>query len=202
MRSDITFKDRKERLENHLSQRPKPIASQSNESFTDISLLLKQAEEDIDKLHADQAKLEATLQTNSEAQKKLIIYKEQTILQETTTNLWDELSALIGSADGSKLRTFAQGLTLDALIEAANIHLKALRPRYQLQRVSKADMELEVIDRDLGDDIRAVSGLSGGETFLFSLALALGLSDLSSKTTQIESLFIDEGFWHTRSTIS
>ena len=83
---------------------------------------------------------------------------------------------------------------MDALIEAANIHLRALRPRYQLQRVNNADMELEVIDRDLGDDLRAVSGLSGGETFLFSLALALGLSDLSSKTTQIESLFIDEGF--------
>ncbi len=55
-------------------------------------------------------------------------------------------------------------------------------------------MDLMVVDRDMGDEVRSVHSLSGGETFLVSLALALGLSSLSTRKTRIESLFIDEGF--------
>lgn len=106
------------------------------------------------------------------------------------------MSALIGSADGKKLRTFAQGLTLEALLEQANLHLKRLRPRYELLRVPGQDIDLQVLDRDLGDEVRAIATLSGGETFLVSLALALGLSGLSSRDVRVESMFIDEGFGH------
>jgi exonuclease SbcC len=107
-----------------------------------------------------------------------------------------ELSALIGSADGKRLRTFAQGLTLEALVERANLHLERLRPRYRLVRAAGQDIDLRVLDRDLGDEVRAVATLSGGETFLVSLALALGLSGLSSRDVRVESMFIDEGFGH------
>ena len=107
---------------------------------------------------------------------------------------WSELNAVIGSADGKKLRAFAQGLTLESLVAQANLHLDQLRPRYQLDRVPGQDMDLMVIDRDLGDERRGLSSLSGGETFLVSLALALALSTLSAKDVQIESLFVDEGF--------
>jgi exonuclease SbcC len=107
---------------------------------------------------------------------------------------WQQLSDLIGSASGAKFRTFAQSLTLEQLLGLANLHLAELAPRYQLQRVPGTDLALQVIDRDMGDDIRAVESLSGGESFLVSLALALGLSSLSSHDTRIESLFIDEGF--------
>lgn len=107
---------------------------------------------------------------------------------------WQQLSDLIGSANGAKFRTFAQSLTLEQLLGLANLHLAELAPRYQLQRVPGTDLALQVVDRDMGDDIRAVESLSGGESFLVSLALALGLSSLSSHDTRIESLFIDEGF--------
>lgn len=107
---------------------------------------------------------------------------------------WETMHGLIGSASGDKFQLFAQSLTLDALLGHANVHLEQLSPRYRLERVPGHDLQLQVVDRDLGDEIRAVNSLSGGETFLVSLALALGLSGLSSRTTQVESLFIDEGF--------
>ncbi|ACQ93668.1 SMC domain protein [Tolumonas auensis DSM 9187] len=114
--------------------------------------------------------------------------------QQEISDRWQQLSDLIGSANGAKFRTFAQSLTLEQLLGLANHHLAELAPRYQLQRVPGTDLALQVIDRDMGDDIRAVESLSGGESFLVSLALALGLSSLSSHDTRIESLFIDEGF--------
>ena len=107
---------------------------------------------------------------------------------------WLQLKELIGSEKGDKFRLYAQGLTLDLLVAHANSHLRELSRRYRLQRVPGADLELQIIDGDMADDVRALTTLSGGETFLVSLALALGLASLSSQATAIESLFIDEGF--------
>jgi DNA repair protein SbcC/Rad50 len=104
------------------------------------------------------------------------------------------LAEVIGSHDGKTFRAFAQGLTLDSLLEQANDHLRALAPRYRLARVPKHDLELQIVDHDMADEIRPVTSLSGGETFLFSLALALGLSSLASQSVRVQSLFIDEGF--------
>lgn len=114
--------------------------------------------------------------------------------QAEAARVWRELDAVIGSADGARFRTFAQGLTLRALLATANGHLVRLNPRYQLQPVPGCALEVQVVDRDMGDEVRALNGLSGGETFLVSLALALGLSSLSATGTAIDSLFIDEGF--------
>ncbi len=114
--------------------------------------------------------------------------------QQDRTRLWDEMNKLVGSSDGKKFRTFAQSLTLEALLTLANDQLFRLTPRYRLQRVPGCELEIQVIDQDMGDEIRALNSLSGGETFLVSLALALGLSALSASDTPIDSLFIDEGF--------
>jgi exonuclease SbcC len=105
-----------------------------------------------------------------------------------------ELAELIGSHDGRKLRTFAQSLSLDALLEAANHHLMELQPRYRLERVRGHDLELQVVDREMGDEVRSVHSLSGGESFLVSLALALALSSLSARDVRVRTLLIDEGF--------
>ena len=117
------------------------------------------------------------------------------------TAVWTELSSLIGSADGARFRHFAQGLTLDALILHANAQLTLLAPRYRLQRTNSAqqrhDLDLVVVDVESGDEMRSTATLSGGESFLVSLALALGLSSLSTNEGargRVESLFIDEGF--------
>jgi len=89
---------------------------------------------------------------------------------------------------------FAQSLTLDRLIYLANRQLQMLAPRYQLFRPPHSDLGIALIDQDQASEIRPVSTLSGGETFLVSLALALGLAGLSSQRKEIETLFIDEGF--------
>jgi exonuclease SbcC len=114
---------------------------------------------------------------------------------------WQQLGQLIGAADGGRFRQFAQGLTLDALVTHANVHLAVLQPRYRLRRTQseqqKHDLDLVIVDSEAGGDVRSTQTLSGGETFLVSLALALGLSSLSANEGargRVESLFIDEGF--------
>jgi exonuclease SbcC len=107
---------------------------------------------------------------------------------------WQRLDGLIGSARGDKFRKFAQGLTLDHLTHLANRHLGRLHGRYLLQRKSDGELELEIVDSWQGDIARDTRTLSGGESFLVSLALALALSDLVSHKTSIDSLFLDEGF--------
>ena len=96
-------------------------------------------------------------------------------------------------SDGAKFRRIAQGYTLDILLNYANVQLRELTRRYRLERVPET-LALQVIDRDMCDEVRTVHSLSGGESFLVSLALALGLSSLSSNRMRVESLFIDEGF--------
>jgi Putative exonuclease SbcCD, C subunit len=76
----------------------------------------------------------------------------------------------------------------------ANAHLADLAPRYRLMSVPGAPLELQVADQDLGSEVRTINSLSGGEIFLVSLALALGLSGISTRATQAQTLFIDEGF--------
>ncbi|WP_429233425.1 AAA family ATPase [Aeromonas salmonicida] len=120
--------------------------------------------------------------------------QEELSCQQAVTDHWQQLSELIGSASGAKLRTFAQSLTLECLLLEANAQLGELSPRYRLERVPGTDLALQVVDLDMGDEVRSVDSLSGGESFLVSLALALALSSLSSRQTQVESLFIDEGF--------
>ena len=104
------------------------------------------------------------------------------------------LHALIGSQKGDKFRKFAQGLTLDHLVALANRQLERLQGRYLLERKESDTLELQVIDIWQGDAVRDTRTLSGGESFLVSLALALALSDLVSHKTSIDSLFLDEGF--------
>ncbi len=111
-----------------------------------------------------------------------------------SSRVWLQLDELLGSQDGKKFRIFVQSLTLEALVEAANRHLRDLARRYRLERVPDTDMDLQMIDAVLGDERRSVQSLSGGETFLVSLALALGLSSLATQRTRVETLFVDEGF--------
>ncbi|MTI13143.1 AAA family ATPase [Sansalvadorimonas verongulae] len=114
--------------------------------------------------------------------------------QQENLSIWEHLNSLIGSAKGDKFRKYAQSLTLDHLIWLANRQLERLHGRYQLQRKAGETLSLEVMDTWQGDSARDTKTLSGGESFLVSLALALALSDLVSHKTRIDSLFLDEGF--------
>ncbi|MFR9546116.1 MAG: AAA family ATPase [Rikenellaceae bacterium] len=140
----------------------------------------------------------------TEIKVKLAKYQDDTILikryevelteKRSTANNWQKLNELFGSADGGKFKTMAQGYTLDVLLGYANRHLSEISDRYLLERVSQESLALQVRDLDMLSEVRSVHSLSGGESFLISLALALGLSSLSSNKMRVESLFIDEGF--------
>jgi exonuclease SbcC len=107
---------------------------------------------------------------------------------------WDDLHLLIGSADGKKFRNFAQGLTFERMTAHANRRLQKMTDRYLLIRDISQPLELNVIDNYQAGEIRSTKNLSGGESFIVSLALALGLSQMASRNVRVDSLFLDEGF--------
>jgi len=107
---------------------------------------------------------------------------------------WNDLRELIGSADGKKFRNFAQGLTFEMMTRHANRQLRKMTDRYLLIRDASQPLELNVIDNYQAGEIRSTKNLSGGESFIVSLALALGLSQMASRNVRVDSLFLDEGF--------
>lgn len=134
-----------------------------------------------------------SLRTHAENRRKVAGLQQEIEAKRAVSERWAKLNELAGSADGAKFRRIAQGYTLDVLLSYANVQLRELTRRYRLERVPDT-LALQVIDQDMCDEIRTVHSLSGGESFLVSLALALGLSSLSSNRMKVESLFIDEGF--------
>lgn len=141
----------------------------------------------------EKTELAFRLRTQTENKAKVSGLQEELNIRRTESERWAKLNELAGSADGAKFRRIAQGYTLDILLNYANVQLRELTRRYRLERVPET-LALQVIDRDMCDEVRTVHSLSGGESFLVSLALALGLSSLSSNRMRVESLFIDEGF--------
>lgn len=107
---------------------------------------------------------------------------------------WERLRELIGSADGKKYRNFAQGLTFEVMVGHANQKLRKMSDRYLLVHDKRAPLELNVLDSYQAGEVRSTKNLSGGESFLVSLALALGLSQMASQNVRVDSLFLDEGF--------
>jgi exonuclease SbcC len=168
-----------------------------NSELWTLEILKQQLEERsllIKQIAQQQGEISHSLQDNQGK-----IEKQQDLIAniQSSQASYDDLAylhSLIGSQKGDKFRRFAQGLTLDHLVYLANLQLNRLHGRYLLQRKKSEALELEVLDTWQGDDIRDTKTLSGGEGFLVSLALALALSDLVSHKTQIESLFLDEGF--------
>lgn len=150
----------------------------------------------IDELQKAMGSLEKELEINAQNIKKSEDKIKELEKKKESFRVWVKLNEMIGSSSGDKFAKFAQGITLDQLIYLANQHLKILSPRYELQRSIDTGklLEIEVIDGFQGDVVRPVSTLSGGESFIVSLALALGLSALASQKIAIDSLFLDEGF--------
>ncbi len=170
-----------------------PVSIQAKE---ELSIELQALEEIIDKLQLAIGSEERELEINS---KNMQRYRDKIVIvnkKRKSFKVWEKMQELIGSANGAKFAKFAQGITLDQLIYLANQHLKILSQRYILirSRQEKHLLELEIIDSYQGNLIRPVTTLSGGESFIVSLALALGLSELASQKISIDSLFMDEGF--------
>jgi exonuclease SbcC len=151
---------------------------------------LKTNSEELKKIIWEQ---ENRLKINNDNIEKQKLYSEKLNALEKDLSIWSLMNTIIGDASGKRFSDFVQDITLTKLIEYGNKRLKGFSDRYVLNNDSKSDA-LMVIDTYMGNTIRSVTSLSGGETFMLSLALAFGLSDLAARNVEIESLFIDEGF--------
>ncbi|MDY0051525.1 MAG: AAA family ATPase [Aliarcobacter sp.] len=179
----------------------KKLSEQKELNLTDKELQtlsdeLKELQTAIDELQKSIGSLEKELEINASNMKKHEDKIKELENKKEAFKVWIKLNEMVGSASGDKFAKFAQGITLDQLIYLANKHLQILSPRYELQRSSDSSklLEIEIIDGFQGDVVRPVSTLSGGESFIVSLSLALGLSALASQKISIDSLFLDEGF--------
>ena len=145
-------------------------------------------------LDQEKGALSQSLLTNSENEKAYKKLEKDIETQGEICSRWNDLNSLIGSASGNKFMEIAQAYTFKELIKAANKRLRKLSDRYVLTYDYENKLDFSVIDTENDNNIRTAKGLSGGESFIVSLSLALGLSTFMAKDTKIESFFLDEGF--------
>ncbi|BEG98668.1 AAA family ATPase [Bacteroides sedimenti] len=186
-----TLQERKKRLELHLAASIRPQGEEETMEKLQSSLLEINAR--MDGMMKRSGEINALFTAYKDGKEKVKKFQKELPVKESLSENWSKLNELFGSATGSKFKEIAQGYTLDVLLSYANKHLQELSRRYELRRIPDT-LGLQVIDLDMLGEIRSVHTLSGGESFLVSLALALGLSSLSSNRMRVESLFIDEGF--------
>ncbi|MBE9585712.1 AAA family ATPase [Mucilaginibacter sp. JRF] len=165
----------------------------STRTVEEVLLLLSENKMKLDQSVQEKSQNSFKLQQDLANKQKSASLLEKIHDKEIILENWSKLNEMIGSADGKKFRQIAQEFTLDVLLGFANIHMQMLSKRYSIQRITNT-LGLQVVDKDMGDEVRTIYSLSGGESFLVSLALALGLAELSSSKMNVESLFIDEGF--------
>ncbi|WP_312936911.1 SbcC/MukB-like Walker B domain-containing protein, partial [Pseudomonas sp.] len=183
----IRVQEREQRLHQHQQPDLEPLPADALEqALAETAQRLAQHEQRCAELRAQQAE-------DQRRQQACHALAAEIAQAEQHWQRWARLNALIGSASGDVFRKIAQGYNLDLLLHHANTQLRQLARRYRLKRGGSA-LGLLVLDTEMGDELRSVHSLSGGETFLVSLALALGLASMASSTLRIESLFIDEGF--------
>jgi len=170
-------------------------ANESERTKVELATEQSRKQQEFELLQAICEELRRKLENNNEYLSKLKQLEKQIAEKEKQSKRWRLLNTLIGDRQGKKFNDFAQDLTLSQLIHLANVRLKDLSERYKIDKANNdEDDGLVAIDEDMGGQRRSVKTLSGGETFLLSLSLALALSDLASRNVEINSLFIDEGF--------
>lgn len=161
----------------------------------EISEELRQKRENLGQLQKECEEYRRQLLNDEERRRKIEELENKLAGKKKEIRRWELLNTLIGDATGKKFNDFAQELTLSQLLQLANVRLQDLSDRYRIDKpVADEDDGLVAIDEHMGGQRRSVKTLSGGETFILSLSMALALSDLASKNVEINSLFIDEGF--------
>jgi exonuclease SbcC len=170
--------------EKELTDQPHDLLSQASERLIN----------DLKELQQMMGGIQQRLKDNSDLRCKQQARAKAIDAQKRECSRWDALHELIGSADGKKYRNFAQGLTFEMMVGHANRQLQKMTDRYLLIRDESQPLELNVVDNYQAGEIRSTKNLSGGESFIVSLSLALGLSHMASKNVRVDSLFLDEGF--------
>ena len=190
--SQTDLKARQRDRETHLTAE---IAKKvTDQSLEELEPQFKEYEESLKQLRDTIATLKHKLSENMAAKERIKAKETAIEAQKTECRRWENLHELIGSADGKKYRNFAQGLTFEIMIGHANRQLQKMTDRYLLIRDGAQPLELNVVDNYQAGEIRSTKNLSGGESFIVSLSLALGLSHMTSKNVRVDSLFLDEGF--------
>lgn len=181
-------KDRETRLATEMARKI------TDKSLGELEPQFKEYEESLKELRDIIAGLKHKLSEDAAAKERIKEKQAAIEAQKTECRRWENLHELIGSADGKKYRNFAQGLTFEMMIGHANRQLQKMTDRYLLVRDYTQPLELDVVDNYQAGKIRSTKNLSGGESFIVSLSLALGLSHMASKNVRVDSLFLDEGF--------
>ncbi|MDD2540968.1 MAG: AAA family ATPase [Desulfuromonadaceae bacterium] len=171
-------------LDKHLTVKPLELIREENAAVNERLSLLQQS------LGALAQRLQQYAEQQQRHQSRLQAIERQ----QKECDRWERLHSLIGSGDGKKFRNFAQGLTFELMVAHANRQLQKMSDRYILVRDAAEPLELNVIDNYQAGEIRSTKNLSGGESFIASLALSLGLSSMASRNVRVDSLFLDEGF--------
>ena len=199
LHKEITdYKAQSRSAADRFSEADKKLAEKESQKLTDKSLEVLEAEKreasaEKEKLLEQKGELQKELKTDEEARIKRAGIEDELKKLKHQVAVWDRLNTLVGSSSGDKYRRYVQSLVLLTLLKNANVELTKLHSRYRLVK-GGGDMEIKVIDSDLADQERPTDNLSGGETFIVSLALALGLAQMASNNVRIDSLFLDEGF--------
>jgi len=182
---------RRDRAEVLAAERGKRLTDQPGKALREAIGI---CESDLRQLRGDIGAIKNSLGENEKLKEKQRDHIQKLDARKKECARWDDLHLLIGSADGKKFRNFAQGLTFEMMTVHANRQLKKVTDRYLLIRDPSQPLQLNVIDNYQAGEIRSTKNLSGGESFIVSLALALGLSQMASRNVRIDSLFLDEGF--------
>lgn len=184
-----------------LSEKEKELAEKrewnlTEKSIEELQVILEDTKSLADELSQKMGAYHQELKMNGEKIKTSGYKLKEKEKQQQICNKWGALSELIGSSDGKKYRNFAQALTFEHLISLSNGQLRKMSDRYILKRTGDTTnpFELSVIDKFQNSEERTAQNLSGGEKFIVSLSLALGLSNMASKNMSIDTMFIDEGF--------
>lgn len=199
LHKEITdYKAQSRSAADRFSEADKKLSEKESQKLTDKSLEVLEAEKreasaEKEKLLEQKGELQKELKTDEEARIKRAGIEDELKKLKHQVAVWDRLNTLVGSSSGDKYRRYVQSLVLLTLLKNANVELTKLHSRYRLAK-GGGDMEIKVIDSDLADQERPTDNLSGGETFIVSLALALGLAQMASNNVRIDSLFLDEGF--------
>ncbi|MGM0440426.1 MAG: SbcC/MukB-like Walker B domain-containing protein [Chlamydiota bacterium] len=184
----LAIKDRQAKLSELQAYKLTELsASALAEELTEQHHTLNDLQQAVGSLHRQ---IEEDINLRNKLKKHLEAYEKQ----QKEYARWQVLHKLIGSEDGKKYRNFAQGLTFEMMLGHANKELCKMSDRYLLVRDDESPLELNVLDNYQGGIRRTAKNLSGGESFLVSLSLALGLSNMASRNVRVDSLFLDEGF--------
>ena len=186
-----TLTERRQNLAEHNNAAVKPAGDEDSSTLRlEMEVLEKAAQE----ANNESIQINAQLLKDEKSRAEFSQYSAEydSVMQQMSH--WSILCNMFGSSNGATLMKLAQGYTLDILLNVANIHLSEMTRRYRLARIADDNLGIKVIDLDMMSESRSAHTLSGGETFIVSLALSLALSSISSSNMSIESLFIDEGF--------